>query len=107
MLSLALLIILFFLAFLAFGFSKQFIGNKKLKSEFHNFGAQKLILTDSCVNLDHLAHQENISIIEVAPAVLLNAKSFSRRIMKKTGIQMLPIEVWMSDHGDLKGKAIK
>lgn len=107
MLDFALLIILFFLAFLAFGLSRQFFQNKKLKSEFLDFESQKLIFTDLSVSLDHLTEEEDVSIIEVKSPELVNSKSFTRRIMQKTGVQMLPMEVWLSEQGNLMGKPIR
>ena len=81
---------------------KQSARNKKLKQQFLDYGSKKLLITETAV--EH--YSEDTKQISRNNDDL-QQKAFITMLMKKTGVQKLPMEVWISEEGELKGKYLK
>lgn len=107
MLEITLFFILSFIALIVLGISLENRRNKQLKKDFLSYNCRILLLTDSEESIDFRVGKKSTHVVVVSPEEMKNRGSFCYRIMKKTGVQRLPMEVWLSTRGDLEAKYMK
>ena len=107
MLEIVLTFILAIIALIVIGIYLENKRNAKLKKEFLDYNCKILILTESAASIDFRVGKKHTIVIEITAEELANPNSFCHRIMKKTGVEKLPMEVWVSTFGKLEGKYMK
>jgi hypothetical protein len=107
MLEIILVFILATIFLIALGVTLEKRKNKALKQDFESFESKKILLTESEAALDFPVDKNDTYVLVVSAKDLTNRGSFCYRIMKQTGVQRLPMEVWLSERGELEGKHLK
>ena len=98
----AIYIAIGFIIFLAYGLIKQALENSYLINELSKYNDKKLLSTTHSIE----SKSEKYEILVVSESDLIDAKSLTRRLMKKCGIQKLPCLFWLSEEKTINSEVI-
>ncbi|MEO0473756.1 MAG: hypothetical protein AAF206_29355 [Bacteroidota bacterium] len=102
MLDIVMYIILGSIGLLLAGVINQQQRNRRLHREFDAFDCEVLLIQGVGQNVQLPQQDKKLTVLEVDRNRPDWKKSFCYQIMRKTGVQSLPMKIWRSESGELK-----